>query len=111
MTWNLVDALLAVIVLLNTLSGLRRGFILGIFDLLRWVLSLLLGLRFYQPLARWIGARADWAGAWDQPVAFLLIVITAGLLMSALERRLLRRLPAHIHVQRANRLPPGSLAR
>jgi uncharacterized protein YkwD len=107
MTWNLVDLLLAFIVLLHVLSGWRRGFILGLFDLVRWVGSLLIGLRFYQPLARvigQIGLPSDWAGVWDQPIAFLLTIILASLVIFLLERQILKRLPRDIHGRGANRL-------
>jgi hypothetical protein len=50
MTFNLIDILLLVLVLLSVLGGYRRGFILGVLDLAGWVLSLLAGLRFYPPV-------------------------------------------------------------
>jgi len=55
MTFNLIDVVLVVIVLLSAYNGWRRGFILGVLDLLGWALVLFAGLRFYQPVARWIG--------------------------------------------------------
>ena len=53
MAFNVIDILLLVLVLLSVFGGYRRGFILGILDLVGWVLSLLAALRFYQPVARW----------------------------------------------------------
>lgn len=103
MTWNFVDLLLILIVLLNVLQGWRRGLILGLLDLARWVGSLLIGLRFYQPVAGLIGPRADWPGAWDRPIAFVITVIAAGLLIYALEWQILKRLPEEIHRRGANR--------
>src|SRR5690349_10996988 len=107
MTWNFVDLLLVIIVLLNMLSGWRRGFILGLFDLARWVGSLLIGLRFYQPLAGLIGKfgmPADWMEVWGEPTAFLLTVVIASLVILLLERQILKRLPTDIHRRSANRL-------
>jgi len=107
MTWNFVDLLLVAIVMLNVWSGWRRGFILGMFDLVRWVGSLLIGLRFYQPLAgviRKLGMSADWVEAWGEPIAFLLAVVIASLVILLLERQILRRLPGDIHGRGANRL-------
>lgn len=104
MTWNLVDWLLILLVLLSVVSGWRRGFILGLFNLARWVGSLLLGLRFYQPLARLFGPRADWPGEWDQPIAFIVIVIAASVLIYALEYQILKRLPRDIHRRPLNRV-------
>ena len=57
MTINYIDALLVVVMLLSAAAGWRRGFILGLLDLARWVGSLLVGLRYYQPLAHWLAAR------------------------------------------------------
>jgi uncharacterized protein YkwD len=103
MSWNWVDGLLVLVVALNMVSGWRRGFILGVFDLVRWAGSLLVGLRFYQPLARLIGTHADWPGAWDQPVAFLAIVVGTSLIVLLLERQILKRLPRDLHGRSANR--------
>jgi uncharacterized membrane protein required for colicin V production len=62
MSFYLIDFLLVVIILLSVLNG-WRGVILGLLDLLGWALGLLAGLRFYQPVARWIGAHVDrWSG-------------------------------------------------
>jgi uncharacterized protein YkwD len=103
MTWNLIDGLLLLLVLLSVVGGWQRGFVLGMFNLVRWVGSLLLGLRFYQPLARLFGPRADWPGEWDQPIAFIVIVIAASVLIYALEYQILKRLPRDIHQRTLNR--------
>ncbi|HZS07286.1 MAG TPA: CvpA family protein [Blastocatellia bacterium] len=104
MALNFIDLLLILIVLLGALLGWYRGFLLGVFDLARWVGSMLLALRLYQPVASLIGPRADWPGAWDQPAAFILILIVTGVLIHFVEYQILRRLPARIHQSRTNRL-------
>ena len=104
MVLNIVDILLILLVLLSIAHGWRRGFILGLLDLLRWIGSLLLGLRYYQHVARWLGPRVNWPEVWDQPVAFLLTAATAGILIQLLGHVLLRRLPPEIHERRSNRL-------
>ncbi len=76
MTFNGIDIALVVVMLLSAFNGWRRGFILGLLDLLGWILSLVAGLRFYQPVASWLGERVDlWSDIWDQPIAFTLIAI------------------------------------
>ncbi len=91
--------------LLSVLEGFRRGFILGLLDLLRWAASLLAGLRFYQPVARFIGERVDlWSEVWDQPIAFLLVATAAGVFVHLLGYSLLRRMPTDVHERRVNRL-------
>ncbi len=105
MNFNAIDILLAVVVLASALNGWRRGFILGLLDLLGWVLSLIAGLRFYQPVARWLGARVDlWSDVWDQPVAFILIAASVGVAVYLLSYALLRRLPEDAHERSLNRL-------
>ena len=100
MSFNLIDFLLVVLILLSVLNGWRRGFILGLLDLLGWVLSLLAALRFYQPVARWIG-RSE---VWDQPIAFVLIAIIVGVAVHLLSYAFLRRLHKETHERRINRL-------
>jgi uncharacterized protein YkwD len=104
MSINFVDILLVLLVLLSMLYGWQRGFILGLLDLVRWIGSLLLGLRFYQPVARWLGPRVDWAEVWDMPVAFILVAGVAGALIHLVGYLLLRRLPVGIHERQGNRL-------
>ena len=103
MSLNEIDFLLLLIFLLSVLNGLRRGFILGLLDLLGWVVSLLAGLRFYSSLARWLGPRIDlWPEVWDRPIAFVLIGIMAGTVVQLLGHALLKRLPEDIHERRVN---------
>jgi hypothetical protein len=112
MKFNVIDLLLVLVVLLSALHGWRRGFICGSFDLLRWIVSLLAGLRFYQPPARWLGAHVNlWSDAWDKPIAFLLIAIIAGTAVHFLGYTILRRLPKDLHKRQLNRLFGRALPR
>jgi uncharacterized protein YkwD len=103
MSVNYIDALLCVVVLLSALAGYRRGLLLGVLDLARWIGSLLVGLRFYQPLARRLAPRLPWDGAWGAPVAFLLVATAAGIVIHLLGYALLRRVPEKTHKGRVNR--------
>jgi uncharacterized protein YkwD len=109
---NLVDALLFALVLLSVIHGWRRGFILGVLDLLGWALVLISAFKFYQPLAKWIGPRIDlWSEVWDRPIAFIVIAAGVGVLMQLIGFALLQRLPKDIHERSANRalgLIPGA---
>lgn len=105
MTFNAIDIVLVVVVLASALNGWRRGFILGLLDLLGWILSLVAGLRFYQPVARWLGERVDlWSDVWDQPVAFILIAASVSVAVHLLSYAFLRRLPEDVHERSFNRL-------
>ena len=62
-------------------------------------------LRFYQPVARWLGARIDlWSDVWDQPLAFILIAASVGVAVHLLSYAFLRRLPEDVHERSLNRL-------
>lgn len=109
---NSVDLLLIVVVLISIVRGSRRGFLLGMLGLLRLIASLWLALRFYQPLANWLGSRVNWAGVWNRPLAFALIAIGASLALGSLELAWLRRLPKEAHARGDNRLlgvVPGAI--
>jgi uncharacterized protein YkwD len=102
MDFNYIDALLVFIVLLSVFFGWHRGFILGLLDLARWVVSFLAALYFYQPVSYWVERLTGWESVWNQPVAFILIVVTASLLIQIVGNYLLRRLPPDVHRRRVN---------
>lgn len=105
MSFNIIDIVLIVLVLLSVLNGWRRGLILGVLDLLGWALVLIAGLRFYQPVARWLGAHVDlWSEVWDRPIAFVIIAILTGGFVQLAGYALLRRLSKETHKRTLNRL-------
>jgi uncharacterized protein YkwD len=102
---NPIDILLVIVILLSVLNGYRRGFINGVLDLAGWVLSLLAGLRYYEPLAQWLGPRVDlWSEVWDRPVAFILIAVGVGVVVQVIGYSLLVRLPEDLRERRVNRV-------
>jgi len=105
MPFNVIDILLVLFVLLSVLNGWRRGFILGVLDLVGWALSLLAALRFYQPVARWLGKYIQSpAQVWNRPIAFVSIAIIVGVAVQLLGNALLVRLPKDIHKRQINQL-------
>jgi uncharacterized protein YkwD len=104
MSFNLIDIALVVVVLFSVAHGWRRGFVCGSFDLVRWSVSLLAGLRFYQPTARWLGRVNPWSDVWNQPIAFLLIAIVSGIVIHLIGLKILRRLPKDLHKRKFNKL-------
>jgi uncharacterized protein YkwD/uncharacterized membrane protein required for colicin V production len=104
MSLNLIDLLLVLLVCLQVLQGWRHGFVLGLFDLARWAGSLLIGLRYYQPVAQLMGRWSNWPEEWNRPLAFLLTVLAAGVAIYAVEHQILKRLPRGLHQRRVNRL-------
>jgi len=105
MVFNVIDILLLALVLLSVLRGYRRGFILGVLNLAGWVLSLLAGLRFYQPVARWLGVYVQsLPQIWNRPIAFVFIAIVVGVAIHLLGNTILELLPKDVHQRRVSRL-------
>ncbi len=110
MSINVIDVLLGLLIVLNLVNGYRRGFILGVLDVAGWILSLLVALRFYGPVGRWIGSFDLWSEVWDQPVAFILVALLVGVLVHLIGNALLRRLSPDVHERPTNQtlgLLPG----
>lgn len=104
MAFNRIDAVLVLLIMLGAWGGWRRGFILAALLLLRGLGSLLAGWLWFEPVAGWLGESTGLPEVWRPPVAFVLIVLLAGLLTAWLGHALLRRLPKAIHGRLANRL-------
>lgn len=103
MNFNYIDAVLILIVLLSAFFGWHRGFILGLLDLIRWIGSFLAALYFYQPVSLWIGGLTGWESVWNQPLAFILLLVLAGLFIQFLGNLILQRLPRDIHERGVNK--------
>lgn len=102
---NPIDILLVIVILLSVLNGYRRGFLHGVLDLAGWVLSLIAGLRYYHPVAQWLGPRIDvWSEVWDQPIAFVLVAFVVGVAVQIVGYLLLSHLPEDIQERRVNQL-------
>ena len=103
MSVTVVDVLLVLVVLFGVWQGWHRGLLLGLLDLVRWVGGLLFALRFYQPVARWMGPRVSWDEAWDEPAAFLLTAVAAGLVIQLVGQWMLGRVSDETHRGTVNR--------
>lgn len=100
-----IDLLLVAVIILSLMNGYRRGFVHGVLDLAGWVLSLLAGLRYSQPVARWLGPRVDlWSEVWDQPIAFILIGLLVSIAVHVVGHALLKRLPRDIQERPVNQV-------
>ncbi|HEX5888713.1 MAG TPA: CvpA family protein [Pyrinomonadaceae bacterium] len=106
-----IDLLLVAVIIFSLVNGYRRGFVHGLLDLAGWVLSLLAGLRFYHPVAQWLGPRIDlWSEVWDQPIAFIVIGLLVSIAVHLVGHALLTRLPRDIQERPLNQtlgLVPG----
>lgn len=104
MNFNLIDILLILLVLLSVWSGWHRGFILGLLDLLRWLMSFIAALFFYKTVSYWLASITGWTEVWAQPVGFILVIIVVSLIIQLATNALLRRIPKDVHKRRVNKI-------
>jgi uncharacterized protein YkwD len=105
MTFNLIDILLILLILMLVLNGWRRGFLRGSLDLLSWSLGLLAALRFYPAVASWLGNYINWwSEVWDRPIAFVVVALGTGICVELIGYAILARLPEDVHERSLNRL-------
>lgn len=97
MSFNWVDLLLVLVVVLSAIGGWRRGVIMGFFDLVRWLGSWFLALVFYQPLSSALTAVTTLEDTWRNPLAFVIILFTVSLVLRMIEAKATERLPKDIH--------------
>ncbi len=103
MDLNWIDVLLLLLIAASIVMGWYRGFFVGLLDLLRWVGSWLAAVLFYQTVANWLRAVTDWTDTWRLPLAFLIVLLTASLLIQWAGATLLRKIPREHHLSRVNR--------
>ncbi len=102
MDLNWFDILLVALVAINIALGWRRGFILSVLDLIRWIASWLAALILYRYVSSFLASITDWTETWRSPVAFLIVLLAVSVAIQALGVRLLRKIPREYHKHRAN---------
>lgn len=103
--FNLIDLLLAVIVLLGVLNGWRKGFVWGVLDLLVLAASLLAAFVCHGWLADQLERYTTLTSTWALPLAFISLWVVAQLILGTLASALAAVLPAAGHAHIINRLP------
>ena len=94
---NWVDIFLVVTIMLSVWSGWRKGFLLGSFTLLGWVGSVCTGFVFYPYTEKIFTNYFPSLGVWITPLAFILTIIAARLILSLIINEVLRITPGKIH--------------
>lgn len=108
---NWVDIAIVCIMLLAIWFGWHRGFILGSLDLLTWAGSLVLAYLFYPYTAAGMNRVFDF-GVWLLPLAFILTVIIARIVIGLITRFITRVIPDRHNHGVANRflgMIPGAI--
>ena len=109
---NWIDLLLIVLFLIAVWSGWHRGFIAGSLDLLTWAGSFIVGFLFYPYTARWLEKIFTSLGAWLLPVAFILTLLVARVLLGFISNRIMRLIPEgarHNIVNKLFGIIPGAI--
>lgn len=107
---NLIDILLILVVIVATWAGWRKGFILGILDLLALGVSLIGTFLLYGFLAKFINRYIYAEGVWTLPISFIITYAILRLLMALIISRALRDVATESHNHGLNRafgLVPG----
>ena len=108
---NLVDIILALVILVSVLAGWRRGFILGSLDLLTWTGSLVLAYLFYPYTARAL-EKFFTLHVWLLPLAFILTAIVARIILGIIAGFIIRLVPERVNQDGINKflgIIPGAI--
>jgi uncharacterized protein YkwD len=98
---NYIDILLGIILLLYIWAGWRKGFIIGILDLILLVVSLLTAFWLYPYVASLL-EQVFPLGVWAPPLGFLITFFLGRLLFGLLANVILRSIPRQTHGHVAN---------
>src|SRR5689334_1757027 len=102
MSINWVDILLVLVIFLALIAGWRRGFMIGLLDLITWLGSVVVGYLFYSYTAMFLG-RFIKMGPWQLPVAFIITTLIARILIGFITGYIRRSIPARANDNSANK--------
>ena len=99
---NFIDIALLLVVLLAVWSGWKKGFLIGVFELISWLGTLVIGFAGYKYVAALL-ERFFSLGVWTLPVAFILTLILGRILLSVIINNILKVTPVETHYNVANK--------
>lgn len=100
---NYVDVIILIVILLAVFSGWSYGFISGTLGLISWVGSILIGFLLYQDAATFFDNQLPALGGWASPLAFILIIILARIIIGTIIYQILRGIPEKTHAHPLNK--------
>lgn len=100
---NFIDIALILIVLLSVWGGFRKGFVMGSFELISWIGTLLIGFFGYKYVAD-LFERFLPLGVWTLPVSFILTLVLARILLSVIINSILKVTPTEAHYTSVNKV-------
>lgn len=99
---NFIDVALIVVVLLSVWSGWKKGFLMGSFELISWLGTLLIGFVGYKYLAILLERFLN-LGVWTLPLAFILTLIIGRIVLSLIINTILKSTPVDTHYTVVNK--------
>jgi uncharacterized protein YkwD len=99
---NVIDIVLILIVVLAVWSGWKKGFVIGVLQLISWLGTLLIGFFCYKYLAAFL-ERFFSLGVWTLPLAFIITLILARILLSLIINNVLKITPEEAHYNLVNK--------
>lgn len=99
---NWVDVFLIAVILIAVWSGWNKGFLLGSLELLGWLGSVCAGFLFYPYLDNFFERYIPSLGVWSTPLAFILTIIFARLILSVVINEILKITPRRVHYSALN---------
>ena len=106
---NFIDVFLIIVVLLSVWNGWRKGFVIGAFELISWIGTLFIGFFGYKYVAALLKSFLS-LGVWTLPVAFILTLIIARIILSLIINNVLKITPVDTHYNLVNKglgIAPG----
>ena len=110
--FNLIDALLAVVVLLSAWNGWRQGFVLAALHLLALAASVIVAFVSYPFMAQLVSSIWTTGGVWIAPLSFMICFLLAHLVFGVAAGKMVRSVPPKAHGHGINRflgIGPGAV--
>jgi uncharacterized protein YkwD len=99
---NGVDIFLIAVMLIAVWNGWNKGFLLGSLELLGWLGSVYIGFLFYPYLNDFFVRYIPSLGVWSTPLAFIVTIIFARLILSVVINEILKITPRRVHYSALN---------
>lgn len=99
---NWIDIVLIAVILIAVWNGWNKGFLLGSLALLGWMGSVYAGFVFYPYTEKFFEHFIPSLGVWLTPLAFILTIILARLILSVIINEILRITPRQVHYSTLN---------
>jgi uncharacterized protein YkwD len=100
---NVIDIALALVMSLAIWAGWKKGFILGTINLVVWIGSLLTGFFGYKYVGALLQKLIPSLGVWNLPLAFIITIIVARLILALIFNSLLKVTPQYAHESGTNK--------